>query len=120
MKQRQNTRQIGAAFEDLAVKYLISQGYQMVERNFRCRLGEIDIIATDGEYICFIEVKYRWNQSVGAAVDAVNAIKQRKIVRVANYYLMKHGKSEWTPCRFDVAAIDGDQITLYKNAFEAR
>ncbi len=115
-----NRRQIGTEYETLAAEYLKSQGYELVERNFRCRLGEIDIIAKDHSYLCFVEVKYRINEMHGTAVEAVDRRKQRIITKVAWYYLLTHGGNEWTPCRFDVIAIEGDKVTLYQNAFEAQ
>ncbi len=120
MNDRQNNRTVGASYEKKAAEFLKLHGYHITEYNFKCRQGEIDIIAQDGEYICFVEVKYRANPAAGEAAEAVDARKQRKILRVAEYYLMKHGMDEWTPCRFDVVAVDGERITLYKNAFEAR
>jgi putative endonuclease len=116
---RQNNRKLGSEYETLAAEYLRTQHYEILERNFRCRQGEIDIIARDGEYLCFVEVKYRANGEAGRAADAVNYRKQQKIVRVAEYYLMKHGLNEWTPSRFDVVAIDGTDITLFRNAYQA-
>jgi putative endonuclease len=115
---RQNNRKLGSEYETLAAEYLRAQNYEILERNFRCRQGEIDIIARDGEYLCFVEVKYRANGEAGHAADAVNYRKQQKIVRVAEYYLMKHGLNEWAPSRFDVVAIDGTDITLYRNAYQ--
>jgi putative endonuclease len=117
--EKQNNRQVGSEYETLAAEYLCARGYELSERNFRCRQGEIDIIARDGDYICFVEVKYRASGKAGRAVDAVDYRKQQKIIRVARYYLAKHGLGEWTPCRFDVVAIDGADITLYRNAFGA-
>lgn len=114
-----NRREVGTAYEELAAEYLTAQGYEVLERNFRCRQGEIDIVAKDHSYICFVEVKYRINEMHGAAVEAVDKKKQRIITKVAWYYLMTHGGNEWTPCRFDVLAIEGEEITLYRNAFEA-
>ena len=66
-----------------------------------------------------MEVKYRSNQNAGMGLEAVDARKQRTIVQVAKYYLLKHGLHEWTPCRFDVVSVDGEALTLLKNAFEA-
>lgn len=119
MGEKQNNRQVGATHEQKAAEFLIAQGYNILERNFTCRQGEIDIIARDGEYICFVEVKYRAGKTAGEAAEAVDRRKQRKILRVARFYLMRHGMSEWTPCRFDVVAMDGTDIMLYKHAFEA-
>jgi putative endonuclease len=116
-EKKQNNRKLGSEYESLAAEYLRAQHYEILARNFRCRQGEIDIIARDGEYLCFVEVKYRANADAGRAADAVDYRKQQKIIRVAEYYLMKHGCNEWTPCRFDVLAIDGSDITLYQNAY---
>lgn len=113
-----NTRAIGTKYEDLAVSYLETEGYKVMERNFRCRFGEIDIIARDGHHLVFVEVKYRTDASKGSAVSSVSKKKQQNISRVAAFYLLKKHLSEDTPCRFDVVAIDGEQIKLYKNAFD--
>lgn len=115
---KENRRQLGAAYEGVAAKYLQGLGYEILAYNYRNRIGEIDLIAKDEEYLCFIEVKYRSDGSCGTGLEAVNYRKQKNIIRVAQFYLMKQGLSEWTPCRFDVVSIDGDSITLIKNAFE--
>jgi putative endonuclease len=112
-----NKRQIGTEYEDRAAAYLQGQGYTIVERNFRCRTGEIDIIAREGEYLCFVEVKYRANGGCGSPLEAVNYRKQQKILAVARYYMMCHGLSTDTACRMDVVAIEGEEITLLRNAF---
>lgn len=113
-----NKRSIGTKYETLACSYLEEQGYEILERNFRCRIGEIDIIAWDGGYLVFIEVKYREKEGCGQAVYAVSSKKQQVISKVAAFYLLKKRLSESTPCRFDVVAIDGNKLQLYKNAFE--
>lgn len=113
-----NKREKGAKYEALAAEYLESNGYKILERNFRCRQGEIDLIARDDTYLVFAEVKYRTNSSQGSAATAVFYKKQRNISRVAAFYLLKNRLPEDTPCRFDVVAIDGNKIQLYKNAFE--
>ena len=117
-RKSENKRQIGTAYEQLAAAYLMEQGYEIVTLNYRIRTGEIDIIAKDGEYLCFVEVKYRANGSLGSGLQAVDVRKQRTIIRVARYYMMQHGLDEWTPCRFDVVSIDGKEITLIQNAFQ--
>jgi putative endonuclease len=116
---KRNTKRVGDRYETLAAEYLSAQNYRVLERNFRCRSGEIDIIARDGEYLCFVEVKYRATGESGCAASAVDYRKQQKIIRVAQYYLVRHGYGEWTQCRFDVIAIDGKRITLYRDAFGA-
>ena len=112
-----NKRQIGGEFEHLAANYLQEKGMSILEMNFRNRGGEIDIIAKDGEYICFVEVKYRTTNQWGSPLEAVNYRKQQQIRKVALYYLMRHGLHEWTPCRFDVIAFEGEKITYIENAF---
>lgn len=77
----------------------------------------MDIIAKDQEYLCFIEVKYRVDTRAGRPEVAVNYTKQKKISRVADYYMVKHQMSQSTDVRFDVVAILSDQCYLYKNAF---
>lgn len=112
-----NRRQIGASYEKLAAEYLTGNGYEILEYNYRNRTGEIDLVAKEGEYLCFVEVKYRKDTSMGSPLEAVNWKKQRNISKVAKYYLLTHGYSEWTPCRFDVVGITGNEIELVKNAF---
>jgi len=113
-----NKRELGTKYEIVAAKYLQKMGYEILERNFRCRQGEIDIIAHDGQYLVFVEVKYRTDQSKGSAAMAVSHKKQQSISRVAAFYLLKNQLSDDTPCRFDVVAIDGEEIQIYKNAFD--
>lgn len=112
-----NTRSIGTYYESVAVKYLEGLGYKILERNFRCKTGEIDIIAKDGKYIVFTEVKYRKNTLSGYAREAVGIKKQKTIYRCALYYLSKNGLSEYDCCRFDVIAICKDSLHHIKNAF---
>jgi len=112
-----NNRATGKAYEDEAVKHLESKGFAIIQRNFWCKIGEIDIIAQKDGYIIFIEVKYRKNKTKGEPWEAVNYKKQQKIKNIARYYLMLHHYQENTPCRFDVVTILGDQLYLYENAF---
>ena len=109
-----NRRQTGTAYERRAGEYLKEQGYELIGYNFRCRQGEIDIIARDGRYLVFVEVKYRRDGQMGDPLEAVDRAKQRRISRTAQYY------GETTPCRFDVAAVLGTdgEVRLVRNAFE--
>ena len=111
-----NRREKGCQYEELAARYLISEGYQILERNYRIRSGEIDLIARDGAYLVFVEVKYRKNEESGSPLEAVDWRKQRTIIKVARYYLyhMHYGE---IPCRFDVVGICGDKIQHIKDAF---
>ncbi len=112
-----NKRRIGTAYEALAAEYLEKQGLRIIEKNFRCRQGEIDLIAYDGSYYIFIEVKYRRTAEAGNPAEAVGYRKQIKICRAADFYRMSRRISASTPVRFDVIGILDGQITWYKNAF---
>jgi len=118
-----NDRQLlGKKGEDLAAKHLAQNGYKLVTRNYRCTLGEIDIIAQDGENLVFIEVKTRSGHSFGSPAEAVTRHKQQQILRVAQYYLQEKRCTD-VPCRFDVVAVViskscQNQIELIVNAFD--
>ena len=112
-----NKREIGSKYERIAREYLIKNDYNVIETNFRCKIGEIDIIAKNENYLCFIEVKYRDKDSLAKGLYAVDKNKQKKIYNVAKYYMLINYISDDTACRFDVISIDGDEITLIKNAF---
>lgn len=118
-KKEINTRGKGRQYEALSAAYLTRQGYRIVQKNFQCRSGEIDIIAWDGPCLCFIEVKYRKRNEYGNPFEAVTKAKQKKIVQTALYYRLRYGVSEDIPCRFDVVGVEDGKITLLKNAFTA-
>lgn len=113
----ENRRRIGSEYERRAEEYLRTRGYRILCRNYRCRLGEIDLIAEEGGYLVFVEVKYRSDQRKGMPQEAVDFSKQQRICRVADYYRMLHGCGEDVACRFDVVAILGEEVTLFPNAF---
>lgn len=115
--KRQNTRQIGDYHEVLAEEYLECNGYRILERNFRCKLGEVDIIAMHQDALVFVEVKYRASAEHGYPSDAVNYKKQIRISNVASYYVYTHKQYINRSCRFDVVSIIGGKVTLYQNAF---
>lgn len=112
-----NKRAKGRDGETRAEEYLVSNGYNILEKNYRNRFGEIDIIARDGKTIVFIEVKTRNTNSHGLPVDAVDAKKQGRIGRVALSYITAKKISN-IPCRFDVLSINDNRIELFTNAFE--
>lgn len=116
----ENKRQIGQDYENQAAEYLRRQGFRILRRNFSCKNGEIDIIAEDGGYLVFVEIKYRKDGACGHPLEAVDARKQRRICRTASYFCMRYGYGGDTPCRFDVVAVMGDEITHVRNAFEYR
>ncbi|HLC26418.1 MAG TPA: YraN family protein [bacterium] len=114
---------LGAAGETVAVRALARQGYRIVERNYRCRWGEIDIIARDGETLVFVEVKSKRSGKFLSPVFAVTPHKQRTLVKVAMDYLTRKNLAQ-TPCRFDVVSViwpAGEDPTweIITGAFEA-
>lgn len=113
-----NKRAVGSEFEQKAAGYLLNHGYVILERNYRCRIGEIDLIAKNDGYLCFIEVKYRSGLSKGYPAEAITAHKIRKIVNTASVYMLQHKLSQDTPCRFDAVVILENEISLIKNAFD--
>ena len=112
-----NKRQKGAQKERQVCAYLLSEGVEILERNFRSKQGEIDVIGRDGDYLVFFEVKYRSSRNKGSAAEAVGYAKQKRICRVADYYRAVHQCREDTPIRFDVVAVDKEQVTWIKDAF---
>lgn len=117
----QERRSLGQRGEELAVSKLKELKYRILERNYRCALGEIDIIAQEKEVLVFIEVKTRKNKNFGHPADALHASKQRKLSKVAMTYL-NHKKLSDIPARFDVVVVEffspSPQITLIRNAFD--
>ena len=113
-----NNRALGTEQEQRAAIFLEKNGYHILTRNFRCRLGEIDLIAKDGAYLCFIEVKFRSGIAKGYPAEAITPTKIRRITRTAQYYMLLHRISQDTPCRFDAVVILDTEISLIKNAFD--
>lgn len=112
-----NKREIGSGYEEMAAAYLVQHGYTILERNFRDRSGEIDIIASEGGDLVFVEVKYRRGGTCGDPAEAVTPQKQKRIRHTARYYLYKKGGGGDVFCRFDVVAILGKEIRLIRDAF---
>jgi putative endonuclease len=122
-----HTRAKGRVGEDRAVAWLKGRGYRIVARNVTNAGGEIDVVARDGDTLCFVEIKARADAAFGGAVGAVDWKKRQRLERAARAFLAKH---PWDgPCRFDVVGIDlsespetgerGSSVTLLKNAFLA-
>lgn len=107
----------GAAAEQAAADYLARQGLTLVERNFRCRLGEIDLIMRDGQTLVFVEVRQRASQQFGGAAASIDSRKQQKLVATAQLYLAKSGKMP--SCRFDAVLMQGQTIQWIRDAFGA-
>lgn len=114
----QNNRAIGTKYEQLAKEYLSAHGYEIVESNYYCKKGELDLIAKESGYLVFIEVKYRKNEKNGSGFDAVHMGKQKKMKQSALFYLMERHLSLDQPMRFDVVSVDDKEIKVIQNAFE--
>lgn len=112
-----NKRRLGFAKEDEAARFLTECGLKIQELNYSNRFGEIDIIARDGAFTVFVEVKYRKTASTGHPEEAVSISKARTISKVADYYRVSKKLTDVSPVRFDVVAIEGEDIKWYKNAF---
>lgn len=113
-----NKREKGTEQEMVAAQYLKKKGYVILEQNYRCRYGELDIVARKDATLVIVEVKFRSGSGCGDPAEAVDARKQRKICRVTLNYLMRHPQYQEKPCRFDVISVYGDgQIRHIENAF---
>ena len=110
-------QQLGPLGERACAQVLRKKGYRILDVNYRTRFGEIDIIARDGGYLVFVEVKYRKTKRAGYALEAIDSRKAGQVRRVAAVYLYEHGFPESAACRFDAVGIDGEQITHLINAF---
>lgn len=106
----------GACGEDRAARALRERGYRVVERNFRCRQGELDVVAFDGGTLVFVEVRARRDASHGGARFAFGAAKQRQVARVAAAYVSIR-RPRFDRCRFDVVAVTGDELEIIQDAF---
>lgn len=115
---------LGEAGEDRALRHLQRQGLELVQRNYRvargpsARGGEIDLVMTDRDgTLVFVEVRHRDDRAHGGAAASITPAKQRRLVHAARCYL--NALPEWPPCRFDVVAIDGDELVWLQAAFDA-
>ncbi|WP_071662694.1 YraN family protein [Candidatus Rickettsiella isopodorum] len=125
------TKKLGNQIEALVCDYLRQRKLKFIERNYQCRLGEIDLIMSDQSTLVFIEVRYRQRHHFGSSLESVNLIKQNKIIKTAEYYLLSQQLSEKITCRFDVVGVkpptnkllgnisklDSAQVEWIKNAF---
>jgi putative endonuclease len=111
-----NTVAMGAGAEEAAAHLLLERGYHIVERNFRCRAGELDLVARDRDVLVFVEVRSRADGDHGHAAEMVDAQKQRRVARVAECYLALRDP-DYREVRFDVVAITGGQAELIPDAW---
>jgi len=106
---------LGGLGEERALQFLRERGYHIVTRNYRWRGGEIDIIARDGDCLAFVEVKMRADESFSPAEEALTAKKRERLIRTAQHYIARYRPK--VDLRFDVVAIVGEEVRLYKDAF---
>ena len=113
-----NTTQRGSVGERLAANYLAEQGYILLERNFRCRYGEIDVIACQREMVVFVEVKLRKNAGFSRAAEAVTPAKRERLRKAASLWLAQQDCG--APARFDVVEVyvQSGELVHLENAFE--
>jgi putative endonuclease len=109
-------QRLGQAWEQHALAYLQRHGLRLVESNFCCKCGEIDLIMRDGDALVFVEVRQRNNPRHGGAAASITRAKQRRIVHAAQLYLMRFARLP--PARIDVVAIDGERIDWLQDAIE--
>jgi putative endonuclease len=104
---------VGRDAEARAQQFLQQQGLKLIEKNFRCRGGEIDLVMRDQQMLVFVEVRFRKNQRFGGAAASVGPVKQQRLWRSASIYLMRFARPP--ACRFDLVAIEGDDLHWIKN-----
>lgn len=107
----------GGDAENLAADFLQRQGLKLVTRNYRCRFGEIDLIAQEGKTLVFVEVRMRSSERFGGAAASITSAKQAKLLRAARHYLA--GIARAPACRFDALLVNGNNLSIewLKNAF---
>jgi putative endonuclease len=116
-----DAKEFGKRGEELAAKRLVGLGYEVLDKNYRTPVGEIDIVAKDGGTLVFVEVKSRRDENFGPPELAVNHHKRRQLTRAALLYLTRKGKHHM-PCRFDVVCVSvmqgGEKVSVIRDAFE--
>ncbi len=116
-------QQKGQIAEDVACKHLQQRGLKLIDRNYRCRVGEIDLIMQDADSLVFVEVRYRQNSGFGNGAESVTFNKQNKLIKTAYYYLQQRKINSNINCRFDVVSITSQEqiaaVDWIKNAFSA-
>ena len=113
------SRKMGSLAEQQACDYLVAQGLHLVESNYNCRVGEIDLIMREGSCMVFVEVRARASNAFGGALASVSYSKRQKLIKTASLFLLTKKLYDKQPIRFDVLSIEGkpSSITWIKNAF---
>jgi len=109
-------QRLGRLGEDRALAHLQTQGLTLLERNFLCKSGELDLIMLEGPMLVFVEVRRRASSRFGGAVYSVTPAKQQRLLRAAQYYLLRHKIPP--PCRFDLVTIDDEKLSWIQNMLE--
>lgn len=121
MSSENTSKTKGFHAEEIACRYLVSKGLLLVEKNFFCRFGELDLIMKEKDSLVFVEVKYKKNQDFASCISAVTEKKQKKVKQTALYYLHKNQLFEKIACRFDVVTLCGNiscpEISWLPSAF---
>ena len=115
----QTTSERGASAEAIAARALSDAGYDLVEQNWTCDAGELDIVARQGDVLVFVEVRSRRDGAHGHAAEMVTPAKQRRVTRLAGIYLLARAPA-YERCRFDVVAITGDEVEIIRDAWRVR
>jgi putative endonuclease len=123
LTERNNPQQSGQAAEALARQFLEQRGLRLLAQNWRCRLGELDLVMLDSDTVVFVEVRYRRYSAWGGAAESVDARKREKLSRAAQHFLQQESRWAKHPCRFDVIAITADSpapapLNWIQNAFD--
>jgi len=117
----QGRRLLGRRGESAAEAVLLARGYRILARNYRCPLGELDLVASEGGAVVFIEVKTRRGARAGSGAEAISGRKRRRLMLLARYYLAAHGL-EGRPCRFDVVSLSvvpgRARVRVWRDAFQ--
>ncbi len=117
----EDRKQTGSLGEKVAAEHLIKRGYAVLQQNYRCPIGEIDIVAQDSESLAFVEVRTKRSRQFGTPEESITPTKQAKLIELAESYMQEHGNPD-QPWRIDVMAVElgkGDKVTrieLIKNA----
>jgi putative endonuclease len=116
------TRDTGAQWEQAVAAHLQQSGLRMLQNNFVCRVGEIDLVMAEADCTVFVEVRYRRAATFGDGLDSVGSSKRTKLLRAAQVWLSAHPRRAAAPCRFDVVgctgSLDAPQFDWIRNAFE--
>lgn len=113
-----NKRTVGAKYEQKAAAYLKENGFQILEMNFACKQGEVDVIGIHQDCLVFVEVKYRRDSRAGYPEEAVGLKKQIKLCRTSDYFRLTHPAYAGMQIRYDVVAVCRESLKWYQNAFD--